>query len=98
VVQDLQRAIFAAEMADPGFPWRCVHTQDLNLSEIQDGYIPDLIVLDAGTYDKARRSEAQYVLPEQVHLVVEVTSRWNAADDRLSTSSDVGVRGNHSAA
>jgi hypothetical protein len=82
VGQDLQRALFAAEMADPGFPWRCVHTQDLNLIEIQDGYIPDLIVLDTEIYHKARRSQAQYVLPDQVALVAEVTSRWNAADDR----------------
>jgi Putative restriction endonuclease len=82
IVQDVQRALFAAEMADPGFRWRCVHTMDLNLSEIRDGYIPDLIVLDVDTSDKAREAQARHLLPDQVRMVLEVTSRSNAADDR----------------
>jgi Uma2 family endonuclease len=82
IVQDVQRALFAAEMADPGFRWRCVHTMDLNLSEIHDGYIPDLIVLDVEASEQARAAQVKHLLPEQVKLVVEVTSRSNASDDR----------------
>jgi hypothetical protein len=48
IVQDVQEALVVAKRTDPGFRWRCVHTMDLNLSEIRDGYIPDLIVLDVG--------------------------------------------------
>lgn len=82
IVQDVQRALFAAEMAEPLFRWRCVHTMDLNLSEIRDGYIPDLIVLDVETSNKARDAHARHLLPDQVGMVVEVTSESNAADDR----------------
>jgi Putative restriction endonuclease len=78
----VQRALCAAEMADAGFRWRSVHGRDLNLSKIRDGYIPDLIILDAASSDKAKDAHARHLLPEQVEMVVEVTSRSNAADDR----------------
>jgi hypothetical protein len=39
IVQDVQEALIVAKRTDPGFRWRCVHTMDLNLSEIRDGYI-----------------------------------------------------------
>jgi Putative restriction endonuclease len=51
-------------------------------SEIRDGYIPDLIVLDLETSDQARDTHARHLLSEQVGMVVEVTSESNAADDR----------------
>lgn len=82
IVQDVQEALIVAKRTDPGFRWRCVHTMDLNLSEIRDGYIPDLIVLDVDTSDKAREAQARHLLPDQVAMVLEVTSRSNAADDR----------------
>lgn len=50
--------------------------------EIGDGYIPDLIVMDAEVLADARTTEAEHVLPYQVDLVVEVTSRSNAVSDR----------------
>jgi hypothetical protein len=71
----VQRALFAAEMADAEFRWRCVHAMDLNLSEIRDGYIPDLIILDAETSAKAKDAHARHLLPEQVEMVVEVIDR-----------------------
>jgi hypothetical protein len=82
IVQDVQEALIVAKRTYPGFRWRCVHTMDLNLSEIRDGYIPDLIVLDADASDKAREAQARHLLPDQVGMVLEVTSRSNAADDR----------------
>lgn len=82
IAQDVQRALFAVEIAEPDFRWRCVHTMDLNLSDIQEGYIPDLIVLDAEVAARARDVHARHLLPEQVEMVVEVTSPANAADDR----------------
>jgi len=85
IVQDVQRALFAAETATPGFRWRCVHTMDLNLSDIHDGYIPDLIILDVDTSTKARDTHVRHLLPDQVGMVMEVTSRSNAADDRQPT-------------
>jgi Uma2 family endonuclease len=82
IIQDIEGAFVAARIAEPSFPWRCVHTMDLNLSGIQDGYIPDLIVLDIETRQAARKAQASHLLPEQAGLVVEVTSRSTAADDR----------------
>jgi Uma2 family endonuclease len=58
---------------------------DLSLSEIGDGYIPDLIVLDAEESERARAARAPQLLPGQVGLVLEVTSPSNAADDRQPT-------------
>ena len=85
IVQDIADSSVEARIASPGFSWRCVHTTDLNLSEIQDGYIPDLLIVDPRILTDARRAEAPHLFPQQVGLVVEVTSRSNAADDRRPT-------------
>ncbi|GAA0328336.1 Uma2 family endonuclease [Actinoallomurus spadix] len=82
IVQDIADSLVEARIADPTFPWRCIQVTDLNLSDIRDGYIPDLIVLDVDVQDEARKSDARHLLPGQVSLVVEVTSRSNAACDR----------------
>lgn len=82
IVQDVADSVVACRINDPTFPWRCVQTTDLNLSDIHDGYIPDLIIADAKVLADARREEAPHLLPHQVGLVMEVTSRWNAGDDR----------------
>jgi hypothetical protein len=63
-----------ARVTDAGIPWRCVQTTDLNLVTIRDGYVPELIVLDAETLREAQKAEARHLLPSQVELVVEVTS------------------------
>jgi Uma2 family endonuclease len=85
IVHDFERAMLAAELADSSFEWRFAHTTDLNLSEIQDGYIPDLIVVNAKLLDEAQEADAPHLFPHQVGLVMEVTSRSNAADDRQPT-------------
>lgn len=81
MVGDIERGLFAAELTDPTFVWRSVQTTDLNMFEIGDGYIPDLIVMDAEVLAEAR-DKARHLLPYQVDLVVEVTSRSNAVSDR----------------
>ncbi|TDV42703.1 Uma2 family endonuclease [Actinophytocola oryzae] len=82
MVRDIERGLFAAELTDPTFVWRSVQTTDLNMFEIGDGYIPDLIVMDAEVLAEARATKARHLLPYQVDLVVEVTSRSNAVSDR----------------
>jgi Uma2 family endonuclease len=82
MVRDIERGLFAAELTDSAFRWRSVQTTDLNLFEIGDGYIPDLIVLEADVLTEARTAKAKHLLPHQVDLVVEVTSRSNAVTDR----------------
>ncbi len=82
MVRDIERGLFAAELTDPTFVWRSVQTTELNMFEIGDGYIPDLIVMDAEVLAEARATKAKHLLPYQVDLVIEVTSRSNAVSDR----------------
>lgn len=82
IVADIQRGLIAAELGDPTFPWRAVQTTDLNLIEIGDGYIPDLIVMDAGIVAEARAAKSKHLFSHQLDLVVEVTSPSNAPIDR----------------
>jgi Uma2 family endonuclease len=84
-VHDVERALLTAELADSSFEWRFAHTTDLNLSKIQDGYIPDLMVVNAKILAEAQEADAPHLFPQQVGLVMEVTSRSNAADDRQPT-------------
>lgn len=82
MIRDIQRGIFAAEMANPSFPWTCITTMDLNLSDIHDGYVPDLMLLNKETDQRACQEQLRHLLPGHVELVVEVTSKSNAATDR----------------
>ncbi|HEX6468885.1 MAG TPA: Uma2 family endonuclease [Streptosporangiaceae bacterium] len=86
MVQDVVHSISAARIADPSFRWRCIHTMDLDLSEIQDGYIPDLAVLDRETAKEARKARLKDITPEQVALVLEITSPSTAGNDRMPTA------------
>ncbi|MFE2725823.1 Uma2 family endonuclease [Kitasatospora sp. NPDC059327] len=82
ILSDIQRGIEHARFNDPGCPWRVVQTINLDLVEIGDGYIPDLVVVDA---EVERRGVADNVLnlgAHEVSLLVEVTSSSNAHNDR----------------
>jgi hypothetical protein len=82
IVGDSQDRFAEVRGARPEFPWRCVQTTDLDLVQVGDGYIPDLLVITNDVATEARRARARHLLPDQVGLVVEVTSRSNAANDR----------------
>ena len=85
IVTQIHESFMTVRLAQPGFPWRCMQATDLDLSAIKDGYIPDLIVSEAATLAAASKSEAPDLLPDQVELVVEVTSPSNATNDRQPT-------------
>ena len=82
IVQALSDGFAEARVGAPDFSWRCVQATGLDLVGIQDGYIPDLMVLDAETFAAAQRANVLYLVPDQVELVVEVTSPSNADNDR----------------
>jgi Uma2 family endonuclease len=82
IVSEIQRPFEAAIANDSGFRWRCVQMQDLNLSDIHDGYIPDLCILDKDVARQARIDDVHKILPHQLAFTVEVTSPSNAAEDR----------------
>jgi Uma2 family endonuclease len=83
IVRGINRGFIAAELTDPGFPWRCVQTQDLNLSEIHDGYIPDLCVLSVESDRRAREAQLIKIIPQDLEFVLEVTSPSTAPEDRV---------------
>lgn len=82
IVSGVHRAIAVAEATDPQFRWSCVQVQDLNLSEIHDGYIPDLCVMDRDIMRAAVHADVHKLLPHQLALAVEVTSPSTATEDR----------------
>ena len=82
IVGRIWRAVDRAEAVNPDFPWEPAQNLDFNLSRIAEGYIPDLVVLDREVYAAAARAKARFLTPEQVTMAVEVTSKWNAGDDR----------------
>jgi Uma2 family endonuclease len=81
-IGDVQGAFYIARHLSPAFSWRAVQTTGLNLIEIQDGYIPDLLVVSMQVHAEALRTHARYLVPEQVTMTVEATSKSNAASDR----------------
>lgn len=82
MVQDLIETFVEARVADPAFPWKCISGSGLDLVGIGDGYIPDLKVMDREVHQAAVRDRVRFLVPDQVELVVEVTSPSNASDDR----------------
>ncbi|WP_344893654.1 Uma2 family endonuclease [Actinomadura meridiana] len=82
VVRGIQQRFFAAELTDPSFPWRCITTQDVKLSDIKDGYIPDLCVLSVENDKRARSAQLKKLPVQGLELTVEVTSPSTVHDDR----------------
>jgi Uma2 family endonuclease len=81
-VGDVHTAFGVVRYRDPAFRWRAIQTTGLNLIEIQDGYIPDLLVISTEVYAEATHTRAKYLVPGQVTMVVEATSKSNAVSDR----------------
>jgi Uma2 family endonuclease len=82
IVNDIEDGLNLRRFADPDFRWRKFQTADLNLEQLSDGYVPDLVVLDRAVFDLVRRADLRHLAPDQVSLVVEVTSPSTAALDR----------------
>lgn len=74
IVQDIAESVVEARIGKPSFPWMCIQGTGLDLVGIRDGYIPDLMILDAESLREARRARARHLVPDQVEVVVEVTS------------------------
>jgi Uma2 family endonuclease len=85
IIRLLERCVLTAELTDPALPWRAVHSTDLNLRDIGDGYIPDLMLVNEKVLAEAEDADERHLLPEHVDLVVEITSPSNAGNDRKPT-------------
>jgi Uma2 family endonuclease len=82
MITDVQNAFAFRLGADPVFGWRTIQNQDLDLTAIADGYIPDLAVIATERHRELRSAPGHLIHPEDVELVVEVTSPGNALNDR----------------
>jgi hypothetical protein len=82
IVHDVIETFVEARLAEPAYPWKCISGVGLDLVGIRDGYIPDLKVMDRQIYQEARQAGVRFLVPDQVELVMEVTSPSNAAVDR----------------
>ncbi|GAB3665956.1 Uma2 family endonuclease [Actinocorallia lasiicapitis] len=81
ILQSIAKPFLVRE-DDPGFSWAVIGGPALGMVGFGDGYIPDLMVLDRGLLDEAVGANVRSLVPDQVEMVVEVTSRSNAAEDR----------------
>lgn len=81
IVDDIAEAFIEARLRDPGFVWKAAQGTDLHLADIADGRVPDLVVVERAVHLEARRNRARHLQPSQAAMVVEITSRGNAAVD-----------------
>ncbi|WP_157995949.1 Uma2 family endonuclease [Thermomonospora amylolytica] len=82
VIRGIYNAFRDARVADPQFPWDCAPMLDLNLTEIGEGYCPDLMVMQAEILGVLEDEDERYARTDHVEMVVEVTSPSNASNDR----------------
>ncbi|WP_433477588.1 Uma2 family endonuclease [Spirillospora sp. CA-142024] len=82
---DINYAFVRAHVLQPDYAWRTDQGTGLSLIGVGDGFIPDLMILDQEVFLAARRSDVRTLVPDQVELVVEVTSYSNAKYDRQPT-------------
>ncbi|WP_245974769.1 Uma2 family endonuclease [Thermomonospora umbrina] len=82
VVSDVLESFQRARWQDEDFLWQCPIQVDLNMVGIQEGYVPDLMVMRAEVLTDLRASDERHARPDHVEMVVEVTSPSNAGNDR----------------
>lgn len=82
IASQIQKAFNRREQSDPDFGWDVIQGMDFDLRHVGDGYIPDLIVLTTREFDDPTNAKARHLSAEQVGMVVEITSKSTASNDR----------------
>ncbi|MEV0582110.1 Uma2 family endonuclease [Nonomuraea sp. NPDC050310] len=90
ILQQLSNLLDRELVKDPGYRWRCVQNNSLAFMAEENGYIPDLVVMDVDLYEDAWNANLRHLVPDQVELVVEVTSPSTAVQDRPPTGKTSG--------
>ncbi|MFI7698418.1 Uma2 family endonuclease [Nonomuraea sp. NPDC049480] len=70
---------------DPAYRWRYIAGNGLNFVAEENGYIPDLMILDAEIWQEAWHLNPLHLVTDQAEMVVEVTSPSTAERDRPPT-------------
>jgi Uma2 family endonuclease len=79
-----------ALVKDPSYRWRSVNGNGLNFVAEENGYIPDLIVMDSEVTQEALKLNQMHLMTDQAEMVVEVTSPSTANRDRPPTDKQSG--------
>jgi len=66
----------------PDFPWRTDNGTMMSLVGVGDGFVPDLMLLEQDVFLAAQRSGIRTLVPDQIEMVVEITSYSNAKNDQ----------------
>jgi Uma2 family endonuclease len=82
IANEIHKLFIVAQLTRAAFSWEMLPGVGLNLTTLRDGYIPDLLCIEAETLTRLRAKKSAFTLLEHVKLAVEVTSPSNAADDR----------------
>ncbi|WP_344905080.1 Uma2 family endonuclease [Actinomadura meridiana] len=82
ILHDLALAVTTASMSDPDYPW--VAAQGVNLCRETAGksLIPDLVVLAGDALAAAGDADTFGLSPDEIEMVVEVSSPSNSEQDR----------------
>lgn len=88
ILQDISNLMAFALRDSPDYPWRCYQNQGVLLAALDCAYIPDLMVTEAAAFEALRETNARRPSADELELVVEVTSRSNAAQDRPKSATD----------
>ncbi|MGP3958486.1 Uma2 family endonuclease [Nonomuraea sp. 3N208] len=90
ICTEIVNLIDEARFKDPSYRWRGVVASGLNFVAEENGYIPDVTVLDEEVMHEALKLDQRHLITDQSELVVEVTSPSNAHFDRRSTGKRAG--------
>jgi Uma2 family endonuclease len=77
----------AISHADHGnVSWEVVQNTGVLLREVLGGYIPDLVVMELSIFEAASEANVRRVTADEIEMVVEITSKHNAACDRKTSA------------
>ncbi|WP_067490269.1 Uma2 family endonuclease [Actinomadura hibisca] len=82
MVADIIDALADARADRPGFPWGFDINSGLSFIGTGKGFVPDLTIMSREAVLAVRKAQVKKIVPDQVELVVEVTSASNADGDR----------------
>lgn len=90
VLRHIGGILYMRGATDDQYRWRDYQTAGLSFLSEECGYIPDLIAIDRDIAEDAHQGNARELMPDQIELVVEVTSRRSAKLDRPPTEENPG--------
>ncbi|WP_084958054.1 Uma2 family endonuclease [Thermoactinospora rubra] len=82
IAQQIADAIAFRRFNEPSYRWRCVQNSALNFIAEENGYIPDLLIVDVDVADTVWQFNPANLVTDQAELVLEVTSPATARRDR----------------